>query len=76
MKSRLLNRKSDSRESNDRIWFSPFNSSQCLIKSASEATDVIPMKAKNNGPIADSAKAWTEERTPDRVRKVPKMTSA
>ena len=33
------------------------------------------MKVKNSGPIALWAKACTEDSTPERVRKVPKMTS-
>ena len=37
---------------------------------------MIPINPKNSGPIADCAKACTEESTPERVRKVPKMHSA
>jgi hypothetical protein len=34
------------------------------------------MKPKNSGPIALCANECTEDRTPERVRKVPKMTRA
>ena len=36
---------------------------------------VTPIKPKNIGPIALWAKACTDESTPERVRKVPKITS-
>ena len=33
----------------------------------------MEMNPKKRGPIADWANAWTEESTPERVRKVPKI---
>jgi hypothetical protein len=76
MKSRLLSRKSASRENIEPRWFSLVSRSQRLISSAKDATKVAPMKAKKAGPIPDSAKACTEDSTPDRVRNVPKITRA
>jgi hypothetical protein len=76
MKSKLFNRKSDSRESSEPSWFSLRRSGQRCSNSDKEATVVTPMKAKNIGPMADWAKACTDDSTPERVRKVPKMTSA
>ncbi len=35
---------------------------------------MITMKPKNSGPMADWAKAWTDEMTPLRTMNVPRMT--
>ena len=34
------------------------------------------MKPMNQGPMSDSVNEWTEVRTPERVRKVPKIDSS
>ncbi len=76
MKSRLLSRKSASRESMDFISASARRSAQRWMSRPMEVIKVTPMKIKNDGPMALCAKACTEDSTPERVRKVPKMTSA
>ena len=76
MKSRLLSRKSPSRESQLVSIFSLRRRSQPRKSSVNEMAKVTPMKMKKSGPTALWAKACTEESTPERVRKVPKMTSA
>jgi hypothetical protein len=42
---------------------------------AMETATTMAKKARIMGPIPDSVKACTESRTPDRVRKVPRMVS-
>ena len=58
----------------DFISVSLFNSGQRLITKAMEAIRVRLTKPMKKGPIGLFAKAWTEESTPERVRKVPKIT--
>ena len=76
MNSRLFSRKSASRESNELSCPAEVRSFQRCSSSARDAMNVMPMKPKNSGPMALCAKACTEDSTPERVRKVPKMTSA
>ena len=43
--------------------------------SAVAAVAATRMKPRNQGPMFDSAKEWTEVSTPERVRNVPNMLS-
>ena len=74
--SKLFSRNKASRESMDDICVSALRSFQRLRSKDKDTIKVIPMKAKNNGPIALWAKACTEESTPERVRNVPKITNS
>src|SRR5579875_1465814 len=74
-RTRLLNRKLDSRETSD--------SSRCSLRSVSRLrtkkyTQVAKASARNQTnhvPMLDCAKACTELTTPERVRNVPKIAS-
>src|SRR4030042_848333 len=72
--SKLFSRKRASRENIEVISEFDFRSFQRWLNSKSDVIRVNPIKPKNNGPMALWAKAWTDSSTPDRVRKVPKIT--
>ncbi len=38
-----------------------------------ETAVTSPKKARMEGPMGDSVKAWTDSSTPERVRNVPRM---
>src|SRR3990172_1933791 len=73
-KRKLLRRKRASRESNEVISTSDFRACQRRLSKERETAKVTEIKRKNNGPMALCAKACTEDSTPERVRKVPKIT--
>src|ERR1035441_6008008 len=74
-KSRLLNRKLDSRETSDSSLCSLFRCDRFPIRKKVQTARVKPMKTRNQVPIEDCAKACTELITPDRVRNVPSIES-
>ena len=41
--------------------------------SPADTTTTSPVNPSSSGPIVDSANAWTDDTTPDRVRNVPKI---
>ena len=74
-KSRLLNRKLDSRETSDSSLCSLLRCDWFCTRKKTQTARVRPMKTRNQVPIEDCAKACTELMTPERVRKVPSMES-
>jgi hypothetical protein len=74
--NKAASRKSASRENieEEPRDASDLKSFQRWISRPNEVIIVTPMKAKNIGPMALWEKACTEESTPERVRKVPKIT--
>src|SRR5476651_313416 len=73
--STLLNRKLDSRETSDSSLCSLSRCARLRTKKNRHTAKVSARKTTKYGPISDSAKAWTELTTPERVRNVPKMAS-
>src|SRR5271165_2809189 len=74
-RSRLLNRKLDSRETSASSLCSLLRWSLFLTKKKTQTASVSDMKTTNQSPIDDWAKACTELMTPERVRNVPSMES-
>ena len=74
MNNKLLMRNNDSREKTEFICPSERREFQRCRSKPNDTMNVTPINVKKRGPIADWAKACTEESTPERVRKVPKMT--
>src|SRR6266496_1378277 len=74
-RSRLLNRKLDSRETSDSSLCSLFRCDLFRTKKNTHVASVSDMNTTNQSPIEDWAKAWTELITPERVRKVPRIES-
>src|SRR5580704_13715892 len=74
-RSRLLNRKLDSRETSDSSRFSLRRCSRFLRNQYRQTANVSARKLTNHVPIEDCANACTELTTPDRVRNVPKIAS-
>src|SRR5580698_1766504 len=74
-KSRLLNRKLDSRDTIDSSLCSLFRCDLFLKKKKQNTARVIRRNQPNHSPMEDWAKAWTELMMPLRVRKVPRMAS-
>jgi len=74
MNNKLLMRNNDSREKTEFICPSERREFQRCRSKPNDTMNVTPINVKKSGPIADWAKACTEESTPERVRKVPKMT--
>ena len=72
----LLNRKLLSREIKESSWFSLLRLSNLIISSHKPNIKITAINPKNQYPIEDFPKACTEEITPLRVRKVPKITNA
>src|SRR5579862_6425453 len=72
-RSRLLNRKLDSRETSDSSLCSLRRADLFFTKKKTQVAKIRARKATNQSPIEDWAKACTELTTPLRVRKVPKM---
>ena len=72
--SRPVARNEDSRETTDPIrplapqLRQPPHDQRCRA-----ATTISRVNPISSGPIVDSANAWTEEMTPERVRNVPKI---
>src|ERR1700678_3850526 len=74
-KTRLLNRKLDSRETSDSSLCSDFRWSR-LRRNVNRQTESTSSKnPENQLPMEDWAKACTELTRPDRVRSVPRMHS-
>ena len=44
--------------------------------SPADTSTTSPVNPSRSGPIVDSANAWTDDTTPDRVRNVPKIDNA
>ena len=74
-KSRLLNRKLDSRETSDSSLCSLLRCDRFWIRKKVQTARVKPMKTRNHVPIEDCANACTELITPERVRNVPSIES-
>src|SRR5712692_9900419 len=74
-RSRLLNRKLDSRETSDSSLCSLFRCDLFFTKKNTQVASVNAMNTMNQSPIDDCAKACTELITPERVRKVPSIES-
>src|SRR5260370_42371049 len=74
-KRRLLNRKLDSRETRDSSLCSLLRCDRFWIRQNVQTASVKPMKTRNQVPIEDWAKAWTELITPERVMNVPSIDS-
>src|ERR1700735_1601117 len=74
-KSRLLNRKLDSRDTIDSSLCSLRRCDLFLKKKKQKTTKVITRNQANQSPMEDCAKACTELMMPLRVRKVPRMAS-
>src|SRR6202046_747902 len=74
-KSRLLNRKLDSRDTIDSSLCSLRRCDLFLKKKKQKTTKVITRNQANQSPMEDCAKACTELMIPLRVRKVPRMAS-
>src|SRR5437660_2037973 len=72
---RLLNRKLDSRETSDSSRCSLFRCERFFMKKNRQTVKTIAMKIRNQLPMEDCAKAWTELTTPLRVRNVPSSDS-
>src|SRR5207253_8655286 len=72
---RLLNRKLDSRETSDSSRCSLFRCERFFTKKNRQTVNTIPMNVRNQLPMEDCAKAWTELTTPLRVRNVPSSES-
>src|SRR5215467_920024 len=73
--TRLLNRKLDSRETNDSSLFSERRWSRLRTKKTRQTTAVMPRNPENQVPMLDCANAWTELTMPERVNMVPKIDS-
>src|SRR3954470_15443598 len=71
----LLNRKLDSRDTNDSNRCSDCRWLVFFKKKNRHTANVSPRKIRNHVPIEDCANACTELTTPERVRKVPRMAS-
>src|SRR5713101_237619 len=74
-RSRLLNRKLDSRETSDSSLCSLFRCDLFFTKKNMQVASVNAMNTMNQVPIEDCANACTELITPERVRKVPSSES-
>src|SRR5580704_4271563 len=74
-KSRLLNRKLDSRDTIDSSLCSLRRCDLFLKKKKTNTARVISRNQPNHSPMEDCAKACTELMMPLRVRKVPRMAS-
>src|ERR1700690_2607516 len=74
-RSRLLNRKLDSRETSDSSLCSLLRCDRFLTRKKTQTAVVSAMKTMNQVPMEDCAKACTELMTPERVRKVPSIES-
>ena len=74
-RSRLLNRKLDSRETSDSSLCSLLRWDRFLTRKKTQTAVVSAMKTMNQVPMEDCAKAWTELMTPERVRNVPSRES-
>src|SRR6267142_1084203 len=74
-KTRLLNKKLDSRESSDSSLFSLLRCERFLTKKNTHTTIVAMSSPPNHQPIEDCANACTELTTPLRVRNVPRIDS-
>src|SRR5208282_1282880 len=72
---RLLNRKLDSRETSDSSLCSLLRCERFAMRAKVQTASVRPMKTRNQVPIDDCAKACTELITPERVRKVAKISA-
>jgi hypothetical protein len=74
-RTRLLNRKLDSRETSDSSLCSVFRWSRCSTKVNMQTTSVNTRNPTNQLPIDDWANACTELTMPERVSRVPRMES-
>ena len=68
-------RKAPSRDTGESIVPGDRSWSPRHATSPTDTATTTAKKARIMGPMADSEKAWTESRTPDRVRNVPRMVS-
>src|SRR5439155_25535790 len=68
---RLLNRKLDSRETSDSSRCSLVRCERFFMKKNRQTVNTIPMNVRNQLPMEDCTKAWTELTTPPGVRNVP-----
>src|SRR5271170_693778 len=73
--TRLLKRKLDSRETSASSLCSVFRWSRFSTKVKMQTASTTTMKFQNQVPIFDSAKAWTELTSPERVSSVPSTVS-
>src|SRR5271165_2580172 len=74
-RTRLLNRKLDSRETSDSSRCSLRSVSRLRTKKNTQVAKQIARNHTNQMPMPDCAKACTELTTPERVRNVPKIAS-
>src|SRR5437773_3790281 len=73
--SRLLNRKVLSRDTKESRRASLLRSGRRYRSRPTATTTQKPRKPANTGPISDLVNEWTEEMTPLRVMKVPRIES-
>ena len=73
--SRLLIRKTDSRDASDSIRRSERRSSRRETISTAEPTITTAIRPSSQGPTVDAPKAWIDSRIPERTRKVPSRAS-
>ena len=74
-RSRLLTRKTASREASDSIRRSERMSSSRETISAAEPTMTTAISASSGPPTVEAPKAWIDSRIPERTRKVPSSAS-
>ena len=74
--SRLLTRKTASREASDSIRRSPRRSSSRETISTAEPTTTTAISASSGPPTLETPKAWIDSRIPERTRNVPSRQNA
>ncbi len=74
-RSRLLTRKTDSRESSESIRRSERRSSRRLMISAVEPIRTTAIRPSSGPPTVEAPKAWIDSSTPERTRNVPSSAS-
>ena len=73
--TRLLSRKTASRESSESSRASERRSGARETTSAIEPAISTPMRTRNGTPSVDAPNAWIELRIPERTRNVPRIAS-
>ena len=74
--SRLLIKKTDSRDRSDSIRFVERRSSSRLTIKSAEPTTTAAISPRSGPPTVEAPKAWIDCRIPERTRKVPRSASA
>tara|TARA_Y100000031_G_scaffold68927_1_gene76686 strand:+ start:258 stop:638 length:381 start_codon:yes stop_codon:yes gene_type:complete len=69
----LLNRNPLSRDVNDSIFLLAFSTGSRIRTRVIQKTRIRIIKPRNTGPKSETAKEWTEDIIPLRVKNVPKI---